>query len=201
MTRAALIYPHQLFADHPALLGVSQAVLVEEPLLFTQYRFHRQKLILHRASMRRFAEDLRERKLKVHYVEAEEVADTAAIGPALTRRNIRSVQYVDPCDDWLSARLETALQREGIGAKVVDDPHFLTPCTVIRDFRAEKKRLYFTEFYIAQRRRLGLLLENGKPAGGKWSFDSANRKKLPKAIRIPVLRRPREKEPVRDGRQ
>ena len=44
MTSAALIYPHQLFADHPALVGVTRAVLVEEPLLFTQYRFHRQHL-------------------------------------------------------------------------------------------------------------------------------------------------------------
>lgn len=42
MIRAALIYPHQLFADHPALLSDSQAVLVEEPLLFNQYGFHRQ---------------------------------------------------------------------------------------------------------------------------------------------------------------
>ena len=39
MTHAALIYPHQLFADHPAMAGVSQALMVEEPLLFTQYPF------------------------------------------------------------------------------------------------------------------------------------------------------------------
>ena len=39
MTRAAIIYPHQLFADHPALVDASQAVLVEEPLLFNQPAF------------------------------------------------------------------------------------------------------------------------------------------------------------------
>ncbi|MGD9715270.1 MAG: cryptochrome/photolyase family protein, partial [Thermomicrobiales bacterium] len=29
-------------------------MLIEEPLFFTQYRFHRQKLILHRATMMGF---------------------------------------------------------------------------------------------------------------------------------------------------
>jgi deoxyribodipyrimidine photolyase-related protein len=46
--RAALIYPHQLFPEHPALSGADVCVLVEEPLLLTQYRFPRQKLIFSR---------------------------------------------------------------------------------------------------------------------------------------------------------
>jgi len=52
---------HQLFADHPALRDAETCVLVEEPLLMTQYRFHRQKLILHRTSMQHFAGQLRGR--------------------------------------------------------------------------------------------------------------------------------------------
>ena len=55
MPTAALIYPHQLYADQPALAGADRAYLVEDPLLFTQYTFHRKKLILHRASMSRYA--------------------------------------------------------------------------------------------------------------------------------------------------
>jgi hypothetical protein len=35
--RAALIYPHQLFTDHPALRGTEVCLLVEEPLLLTQF--------------------------------------------------------------------------------------------------------------------------------------------------------------------
>lgn len=123
MTHAALIYPHQLFADHPALAGASQAVMVGEPLLFTQYPFHRQKLILHRVTMKRYAVDLQTRKLKVHYVAAGEMADTAAVAGVLKRLRIRSVQYIDPCDDWLSTRLAAALERQGIAAAVLDDPH------------------------------------------------------------------------------
>lgn len=202
MTRVAIIYPHQLFADHPALVDASQAVLVEEPLLFNQYSFHRQKLIFHRATMMQFSAALRKRRIKVHYIEASEMADTAAIAYRLKQLQIRSVQYVDPCDDWLSTRLAAALEQQGIVASVLDDPHFLTPPSVIRDFTVGKERLYFTRFYIAQRKRLGLLVEKDeKPVGGRWSFDPDNRKKLPKGIPIPTLRRPPEGESVEAARQ
>lgn len=202
MSRTALIYPHQLFAEHPALAGMSRAVLVEEPLLFTQYRFHRQKLILHRATMKAFAQDLHRRGLKVHYLTAGEMADTASVAGVLKRLRIRSVQYVAPCDDWLAARLSAALEEQGVAATILDDPHFLTPRAVIREFTAGKACLRFTEFYIAQRKRMGLLLEkNGNPVGGQWSYDPANRKKLPKGIRIPPLRRPKEGEFVHEARQ
>lgn len=202
MTRAALIYPHQLFAEHPALKGVTRAVLIEEPLLFAQYRFHRQKLILHRATMMRFAERLRLQGVKVHYVTADQVSDTAAVASLLKSMRVRSVQYVDPCDDWLSARLTAALQAHAIEWTVLDDPHFLTPDSVIRDFTAGKTRLFFTKFYIAQRHRLGLLIEkDGEPVGGQWSFDPDNRKRLPKGTRVPVLRQPQEDGSVREAQQ
>jgi|SaaInlStandDraft_1057018.scaffolds.fasta_scaffold48800_2 deoxyribodipyrimidine photolyase-related protein len=190
MTQAALIYPHQLFAEHPALKGVSQVVLVEEPLLFTQYRFHRQKLILHRTTMTRYAERLRQQSLQVHYVSSDQLQETAEIAGVLKRLGIDSVQYVDPNDDWLSVRLSTALKEHGIAETILEDPHFLTPISEILDFNSGKQKLFFTNFYIAQRKRLGVLLEDdGKPVGGKWSFDPDNRKKLPKGIRIPKMNR------------
>jgi len=151
-------------------VDASQVVLVEEPLLFNQYGFHRQKLIFHRATMMQFAADLRERRRKVHYVAAGTLADTSAIAATLKQLHIQSVQYVDPCDDWLSTRLAVALEQQGIAASVLDDPHFLTPLSVIRDFTVGKERLYFTGFYIAQRKRLGLLPEKDRnPGEGQWN--------------------------------
>jgi deoxyribodipyrimidine photolyase-related protein len=42
-----------------------------------------------------------------------------------------------------------------------------------------------SSFYIEQRKRLKLLLDGAGPLGGKWSFDTENRKKLPKKTTIP----------------
>ena len=40
-------------------------------------------------------------------------------------------------------------------------------------------------FYRAQRNRLGVLVENGKPVGGKWNFDKENRLPPPKNYKYP----------------
>ncbi len=53
---AAIVYPNQLWEAHPAVSVAELVVLVEDPLFFAQYRFHAQKLVLHRASMTEFAE-------------------------------------------------------------------------------------------------------------------------------------------------
>lgn len=202
MNRAAIIFPHQLFEPHPALDGVSHAVLVEEPLLFSQYAFCRQKLMFHRAALRRLAGQLRGRGLKVSYIEAGQLPDTGALADGLAKLRIKAVRYVDPCDDWLAIRLSAGLQHRGIAAEVLDDPHFLTPTQVIRDYTAGQQRLFFTDFYIAQRKRLGILLdEDGKPLGGKWSFDTENRRRLPKDARVPAIRRPPEDAHVREARR
>jgi deoxyribodipyrimidine photolyase-related protein len=200
--RAALIYPHQLFSEHPALSGADVCVVVEEPLLLTQYRFHRQKLILHRASMLHFADRLRRRKRQVRYVECSELKSTGDIAGLLTQQGVRHVQFVDPCDDWLQQRLTAALAAARIDFAVLDDPHALTPEPVFEEFAAGRKRLFFTDFYVLQRKRLGLLLdEHGRPSGGKWSYDPENRKKLPRDATIPPLAWPQPNALVRKARE
>jgi (6-4)DNA photolyase len=52
---------------------------------------------------------------------------------------------------------------------------------------AGTKQPRMQHFYEKQRRRLDLLMDGDKPAGGRWSFDTENRKKLPKGIEVPQL--------------
>ena len=42
-------------------------------------------------------------------------------------------------------------------------------------------------FYEAERKHSNILMEDGKPVGGQFSFDQENRKRLPKSISIPKL--------------
>ncbi len=201
MSVAALVYPHQLFSPQPATAGANTVVFVEDPLFFTQFRFHRQKLMLHRASMKRYAATLAEAGMKVRYVDSAAMPTTAAIAEHLTKWKVKAVQVVDPCDGWLMKRLTVALDAQGIKLTVLDDPHFLTPQAEIDRFVAGKMKLFFTDFYVAQRKRLGVLLEDGKPVGGKWSFDPDNRKKLPATVRVPKVSVPVEDDFARDARK
>jgi deoxyribodipyrimidine photolyase-related protein len=201
MRTAALVYPHQLFADHPAVAGADAVVLVEDPLFLVPRRYHRQKLILHRASMKRYAAALREAGVRVEYLDAAALPHSGAVAGHLAGLGVRTVRVVDPCDERLSIRLTAAVRDRGIRMDVLADPHFLTPAAEVQRFAAGKAKLFFTDFYVAQRKRLGVLLDGGKPVGGKWSFDPENRKKLPKSVRVPAVTRPAEGEFVREARR
>mgnify|MGYP005711163685 CR=1 FL=1 len=67
-----LIFPHQLFASHPGLKAGTAVTMVEDNLFFGGPRhiraFHKQKLWLHRASMMRYADRLRQRGHPVDYI-------------------------------------------------------------------------------------------------------------------------------------
>ncbi len=199
MATAALIYPHQLFHAHPAATGADVVFIVEDPLFFRQYAFHRQKLILHRATMKRFAH---ESFPAAHYIDAHRLNDTGDIVALVQAANCQAIRVVDPCDDWLISKLQSACKAAAVSLTIVPDPHFLTPADEIEAFTTGKEKLHFTDFYIRQRKRLGVLLTpDGKPHGGKWSFDAENRKKLPASIHLPAMIRPAENEFVREARR
>jgi len=202
--QAALIYPHQLFPEHPAVPSADICFLVEDPLFFRQYPFHRQKIVLHRASMKAYAKQLARQKKEVVYIDSCDLDKTEAIGPILKQRGIQRARYVEPSDDWLQQRLANGLAAVGLERELLPDPHFLTQPEHFLEFERRRKdkkgKWYFTDFYMEQRKRLQILVDaNGKPLGGKWSFDTENRKKLPPGTPIPSIHWPRRRSEVTEA--
>ncbi|MCT1353917.1 cryptochrome/photolyase family protein [Gordonia sp. p3-SID1431] len=184
-----VVLPHQLFESHLDADPGTRFVLVEHDLMFRQYRFHVQKLVLHRASMRRFADRLRDRGFEVDVLETDaEESSHDQLVEYLSRRAPASVHLYDVVDDWLTGDLLAAFQHAGCplaADDIVESPNFLTTRAQIHEFFAGK-RPRMQQFYTWQRRRLGILVDDdGKPAGGRWSFDTENRKKLPKNREVP----------------
>ena len=73
---------------------------------------------------------------------------------------------------------------EEIGEKrnditVHETPMFLTKITEFNEMCPQKRspKYKMTDFYINQRKKLNILLNDDKPVGGKWTYDSDNRKK------------------------
>ena len=185
---AALVYPHQLWEHNPAVSQSNVIFLVEDPLFFSQYNFHCQKLVLHRASMTEFAANCERLGKQVHRVESHAMVDSGEIGPILKKKHVKQVLSIDPTDTWLKARVAQGCASAEIKIEWLDDPAFLTPVDVLQQWAEGRQHYHFTDFYMQQRKRLGLLLDaKGKPLGGKWTFDTENRKKLPKDIVVPIL--------------
>jgi len=187
MSAALLVLPQLLFRTLPA--GIPRhAILVEEQLLFSQYRFHKRKLAFHRASLRAYGDSLREMGWTVRYVNANEAgADVRALPALLAAEGIRTLHLFDPCDDWISQRLQGAAAAVGLALVLHESPQFLLSAAQLgRSFDARRKRYRHQQFYETQRRHFGLLLDNkGEPLGGRWSFDTDNRRSFPRRAKAP----------------
>ena len=188
MKQVNIIFPHQLFKDSPLLEINAHFYIVEEHLFFKQYPFHKQKIAFHRATMKRYADYLREeKKLEVFYIEAiTDLADIRILIPELKRKGVENINYIDPTDNWLQKRLINSCRKYGIKTVQHQSPLFLNSKEDLAVFfRKDKKKFHQSTFYTEQRKKRNILMESdGKPTGGKWTFDTENRKKYP-AKKIP----------------
>jgi len=183
-----LIFPHQLFAQSPLLDNGAEVYLIEEYLFFKQYRFHKQKIAFHRASMKCYQSYLEAKKIKVTYISSNsKLADIRMFGDELTAKNIKEIHIIDPVDNWLEKRI-CAIAKYGT-LHILESPSFLnTTAELSPFFRADKKSFFQTTFYKQQRKKLNILLDEAQnPIGGKWTFDVDNRKKYPKGKTPPSI--------------
>ncbi len=199
MSQAFLIYPHQLFENISNIDKNATVFLIEEPLFFTELRFHKQKLMLHRASMQAYKDFLIKNEYKVIYINYHEIKKTEDISTILADYNISHVTYYDPVDNWLSKKLTSALDLKSITYNILDTPLFLTRTKDLdiffRPLIEKNKKFLMRTFYEWQRKRLGILLEeDGSPIGGKWSCDEDNRDKIPREMTLPSDPEPNHNE-------
>ena len=187
MTEISLVFPHQLFEENPCIAPNRAVYLVEEHLFFKQFSFHKQKLVLHRASMKHYAGQLAEKQLTVHYIETSDVRnDVRQLVASLVEDKITHIHITDVVDYLLMRRLHTACVKHAIQLKIYPSPSFISER--LSDYFDTRKTYFQTDYYIHQRKQNQILLdEKGKPVGGKWSFDEDNRMKFPKKETPPVF--------------
>jgi deoxyribodipyrimidine photolyase-related protein len=198
---ATIIFPHQLFPQHPALTLGRVVYLIEEWLFFHQYRFHQQKLLLHRATMRMYADYLTQQGYELRYIPAtSEECDLQKLLPTIASTGIRALHYADVVDDWLRQRLTAGAQQQGIQLQEYRSPNFLEDPAEISEFFDRRKSYKQTDFYIDRRKYRKILLdESGKALGGQWTYDVDNRQKFPKARSAPAVHLPGLNEYVKEA--
>ena len=194
MKQANILFPNQLFEMSPLFEVNAPFYIIEEFLFFKQYPFHKQKIAFHRATMKRYADFLRnEKKMEVHYIEStQSISDIRLLIPELKCQGVEKINYIDPVDNWLQKRLMKGCLEGNILTTVFDSPLFLNSKQDLASFfRSDKKKYHQTTFYTEQRKKRNILMESdGKPVGGKWTFDTENRKKYPAKKLPPPIQYP-----------
>ena len=185
MAECTIIFPFQLFDPHPAIVKSRAVVFIEEGLVFgdphVNLKFHKQKIVLHRASMKTYAAALGRRGFEVHYRDfaiGKTIADHLR---SLRQAGFDTFHFCEPVDFLLEKRMRKSAKGLSVKLRLHETPMFLTPAEILEEEFVGRKRPLMARFYERQRKRMGILLNgDGSPKGGKWSFDNENRKPMPK---------------------
>ena len=180
MKEAVLVFPHQLFEQSPCLDLDCDFYIIEEFLFFRQYKFHKQKIAFHRATMKAYAEFLSSKGKAVHYVEAtSEICDVRNLIPRLITDELQRLHIIDPTDNWLQKHIVSV--SNPIKITWYENPLFINSKNDLKEFfKPSKKKFFQTAFYKQQRKNRDILMNAQAPVGGKWTYDTDNRKKYPK---------------------
>jgi deoxyribodipyrimidine photolyase-related protein len=171
--------------------GLLQGLDAEQDMVFmaevreeaTHVWSHKARIALFLAAMRHFREDLRARGLPVHYLTLDSHAYpslAAALAALLEDRRPRQVIMLRAGDWRVQQSLVETVARAGLVLQVVESSRFLITPDDFRAWLGDRKQPRMEHFYRFMRKRQGILIDGGQPAGGKWNYDAENRRSFGK---------------------
>lgn len=200
MTDLVLVLGDQLSPGLPSLRQTRPEdadILMVEAISETEYVWHhRKKMVLIFSAMRHFAaaRQAEGRKVIYHRLDQDKpCADFAdGIERALAANTYDRLIITEPGEWRLRREFETWHDRFGLPVVVLEDDRFLCSHDRFASWAEGRKQLRMEYFYREMRRETGLLMEGDKPAGGKWNYDTENRKPAADDLFMP---RPHSVEP------
>lgn len=142
-----IILPNQIFNTYKKENG--PYVLWEHPSFFKKYKFNKKKLILHRASMKAFYDNLEKKDFDIKYVNFNE------------QHNINHTDiYYDTINNIQGFKT----------FKFVESPNFLLSNVLLNEYRDKTQHFRFNNFYMWSKKKLNVLPD-------QKSTDLQNRKK------------------------
>jgi len=150
---------------------------------------HIQKVAAFFAAMRAFAARLRELGHRVVYVALDDPHNRQTISGNVThlvkQNKFTRFEYLMPDEHRLDCELQALAETLQVPCSASDTEHFLSERGELEVFFAGKKRYLMESFYRRMRQRFDILMDDGKPSGGKWNYDQKNRQAYDGKVKIP----------------
>ncbi|ARF10615.1 deoxyribodipyrimidine photolyase-related protein [Hokovirus HKV1] len=175
MPNVLFILPVNLYKQL-TINNYTKIYIIEHPVYFTKYNYHKQKLIFHRATMKYYYDYIKKKyKINVQYIN---VFDYENFFENLTAINIF---MFDPVDHDVTKDITKKCKKNNLTLNILDTQTFITPLRILEEYNNTHKKLIQYHFYIFQRKRLNIMVDkNNLPLNNKWTFDTENRKPFDK---------------------
>lgn len=184
MKTATLVLPNHLFAQHPHISPDHHIIIFEHPHFFTRLSFHKQKLMLHRASLHAYYEQFDQRTYTLTYLTYDQ-----DLWETTKQHEITHIVCCDPLDHPITDTLRELAHEHNVALSIESTPAFIDAPGAIYTLQ-QQSSFFMASFYKKQRKRFNILMDDDEPEGGQYSFDKENRKSLPEDCDVPHLWQP-----------
>jgi len=198
----SIVLPNQLFKESLFQKKNYKVFLVEEHLFFNQYKFHKQKICFHRATMKFYYDYLNDFGCNTEYIDSfSKESNIKLLIKKINNLGYKIIEIYDPVDYLLCKRLKNVCTELKIKLVIHESKLFINTSEELKDFFKESKKKFFqTSFYKLERKKRNVLVDDdGKPIGGEWTYDILNRKKFPKDEIPPKIINPKRNKYVIDS--
>lgn len=165
-------------------------VLLAEVKEETGYvRHHKKKVAFLFSAMRHFAKELVAAGFRVTYTTLDHPQNTGSLRGEVSRiaskYRMSRVVVTFPGEYRLYQDMKSWQSRLGLPVDILPDTRFLCSLREFKVWAGDRSSLRMEFFYREMRKKHGILLEGGKPIGGKWNYDTDNRKPPKAGLDIP----------------
>ena len=183
-----LIFPDQLFKFNPSV-SKTRKIFMFEKFDTNNIKPHKQKILLHLASMDNYKNYIKKLGHTVEIIEYSKIIEKDFYESFILKYKINSIHLCKPNNKLIEKKLSELALKLKFKIFWYDSPNFLLNENELNDYFNKNKNLRMSSFYIYQRKKFNVLVSNNKPIGGQWSFDKLNRKALPQNHIPPEIRK------------
>lgn len=171
------VFPTSLLNEKPTL------VFLESEVKGKSLPYHKKKLIYVLSAQRHFALECQKAGFPIVFIASKQHYDEQLIDLFSNHKQIH-FSAMESAEWDTRQRLKKALIHSP-NHELLSNTFFLAKKSEFIPKIDKRYRMEF--FYREMRRKTGLLMNDDKPEGNTWNFDSENRKKIPKRIPIPPI--------------
>lgn len=156
----------------------------------TYVKYHKKKIAFLFSAMRHFAKELRESGYRVQYVKFDDESNSGSFKGEIARilknnNKIDKIITLHPGEFRVLEDIKSWEREFNIPVEIIQDDRFLCSTEEFSSWVNNRTQLRMENFYHYMRKKYSILMDGDDPIGGKWNYDSENRKPPKAEMRIP----------------
>lgn len=155
----------------------------------TYVKHHKKKIAFIFSAMRHFAQSLEKKGYQLHYTKLDSPGNSNSFFGEVQRlaKKVKPSKIIVtfPGEYRVWQDMQSWEKRLNIPVEIREDERFLCSRDEFKRWAGDYKQLRMEYFYREMRRKHDILMNNTKPEGGQWNYDSQNRKPGSSKLAIP----------------